>query len=265
MFPSSIRLLLIAAAALFCRTADGVTLDWDAATWTAGSLSNSYNVDPANAGNDITVTVATGGGTMLMADPVTGLASPTVNNSLAGGLNPVQNSLKITADLSSSTAYVTITIDFTAWYPLGVQNLSFTLFDIDLNGSSYRGQDEISSIVASNGTTTFGPTITGIGSSVTHSGTGVNQHLIGNADAFDTGATSAAGNATISFGSNAVKTVTFRWDRGPDATGSAPVGYISIHDINFTPVPEINPALASGALCAGGFFVVMRRRQRVRQ
>ena len=258
MFRSSVRLVLLCAGALFCHTAHGVTLDWDAATWTPGSLSNSYNVDPANTGNDITVSVAAGGGAVLMNDTVTGFASPTNNNTLAGGLSPVQNSLKISADLSSSTAFVTITIDFSAWYPLGVQNLSFTLFDIDLNGSSYRGQDEISSIVGTNGATSFTPTITGVGSSVTHFVSGSTHRLIGNADSVDTGAGSSNGNATISFGSNAVKTVTFRWQRGPDATGSAPPGYFSVHDINFTPVPEINPAWAAAGLC--GFGLLWRRK-----
>ena len=262
MFRNSVRLLLISAAALSCHSADGVTLDWDAASWTAGSLSNSYNIDPANAGNDITVSVATSGGATLMADPVTGLASPTRNNTLAGGLSPVQNSLKISADLSAG--YVTITIDFSAWYPLGVQDLSFTLFDVDLNGASYRAQDEISSIVATNGAATIAPTITGVGSSVTHSGTALSQQLIGNADAVDTGASSAAGNATISFGSNAVKTVSFRWDRGPDATGSAPIAYIGLHDINFTPVPEVNPAMVAGVVCLAGGWLARRRLRKPR-
>ena len=130
----------IAAIAAFAQPAQAVILDWDAVTWTPCSLANSYNVDPANPANDVTVTAATGGGTVLMTDPVTGATSPTRNNTLTGGLTPAQNSLKISADLSSSTAYITITIDFALFYPLGVQNLSFSLFDIDLNGSSYRGR-----------------------------------------------------------------------------------------------------------------------------
>ena len=252
MFRSVVR--AGAVVAILAQPAQAVILDWDAATWTSGSLSNSYNIDPAHAGNDITVTVAAGGGTILMADPVTGATSPTRNNTLTGGLTPAQNSLKISADLSSSTAYITLTIDFSAFYPAGVENLSFTLFDIDLNGSSYRGQDEISSIVGLNGATSVAPTITGIGGSVTHSGTGVNQHLIGNADAVDN---SSLGNATISF-ATPVTSVSFRWDRGPDATGSAPISSLALHDISFTPVPEVNPALLAAALCVAGAFVRWR-------
>ena len=246
------------AIAILAQPVHAVILDWDAATWTSGSLSNSYDIDSAHPGNDISVAVAIGGGAILTSDPITGAASPTRNNTLAGGLTPAQNSLKISADLSSSTAYITITIDFAAFYPAGVENLSFTLFDIDLNGSSYRGQDEISSIVGLNGATSVAPTITGVGGSVTHSGTGVNQHLIGNADAVDT---SSLGNAMISF-ANPVTSVSFRWDRGPDATGSAPTGSLALHDISFTPVPEVNPALTAAGLCAAGVVLRLCRRRR---
>lgn len=253
-------------AALLCAvgSARAVTLDWDTATWTPGSLSNSYDVDPSHAGNDITVSVSAAGGATFMTDPVTGASSPSVNNTLAGGLSPVQNSLKISADLSGSAWTIVVTIDFSAFYPLGVQNLSFRLFDIDLNGSSYRGQDQIRSITASNGATTFAPTITGLGSSVTWSGTGTNQVLTGNADSVDTGASSSNGNATISFGSTAVTSVTFTWLRGPDGTGSGPIQSIGLHDISFTPVPEINPALASVFSCIGAIGLALHHRSRVR-
>ena len=258
MFCSTVRCAALAAAGIFASAAHGVVLDWDTVTWTSGTLSNSYNIDPAQAGNDITVSVATGGGAVLMTDPITGAASPTRNNTLEGGLTPAQQSLKISADLSSG--YITITIDFAAFYPLGVENLSFTLFDIDLNGSSYRGQDEISSIIGLNGATSVAPSITGVGPSVAHSGTGVTQHLIGNADSFDTGATSNFGNATITFAAP-VTSVSFRWDRGPEATGSAPTASLAVHDISFTPVPEVNPAFAAAALCGGTVIFVLRRRR----
>ena len=259
-----IFVLIAATLAVSCAAVKGVTLDWDAATWAPGSLSNSYNVDPANPGNDITVSVAPTNGATLMADGITGASSPTINNTLAGGMNPVQNSLKISADLSGPSWTVVVTIDFSAFYPLGVQGVSFTIFDIDLNGSSYRGQDQIRSITASNGTTTFAPTITGVGLSVTPSGSDFNQVLTGNADAVDTGASSNRGNATISFGSQAVTSVTFTWMRGPDASGSGPIQSISLHDINFTPVPEINPALASILSCFGAIGLALHHRSRVR-
>src|SRR5207302_8844562 len=54
--------------ALFCTlcafagTASAVLVDWSALTWSPGSLSNSYDVDPSNAGNYVTVTIGGGAG-----------------------------------------------------------------------------------------------------------------------------------------------------------------------------------------------------------
>ena len=56
------RFLLLALFGPFLATAaHAITLDWDTVTWTAGSLSNSYNIDPLKAGNDITVSMPIGG------------------------------------------------------------------------------------------------------------------------------------------------------------------------------------------------------------
>jgi hypothetical protein len=45
--------LLLASAS----TSMGVVLNWATNNWPAGSLSQSYNVDPTNPGNDITITI----------------------------------------------------------------------------------------------------------------------------------------------------------------------------------------------------------------
>ena len=37
--------------------ANDVVLDWSTVSWPAGSLSNGYDVDPSNPGNDITVAI----------------------------------------------------------------------------------------------------------------------------------------------------------------------------------------------------------------
>ena len=58
------RFLLILFLGSFVPHAQAVTLDWDGVTWTAGSLSNSYDIDPVRPGNDITVTVS--GNTTLL-------------------------------------------------------------------------------------------------------------------------------------------------------------------------------------------------------
>src|SRR5436190_593234 len=56
----SFRHLFLASllGSFFIATSRAVTLDWDTVTWTAGSLSNSYDIDAARPGNDVTVTVS---------------------------------------------------------------------------------------------------------------------------------------------------------------------------------------------------------------
>jgi len=66
--------LLLYALALFCAifslcgTASAVLVDWSALSWPAGSLSNSYDVDPASTGNDVTITVS-GDTAQLQSEP----------------------------------------------------------------------------------------------------------------------------------------------------------------------------------------------------
>ena len=60
--------------ALFCGVSVGsaVTLDWSAVTWTAGSLSNSYDIDPSNPGNDITIAMSGNTGNFNSGSPSIG-------------------------------------------------------------------------------------------------------------------------------------------------------------------------------------------------
>src|SRR6266851_4854403 len=81
-------------------TAKAVTLNWDGATWTPGSLSNSYDVDAANPGNDLTLTIA---GNTAQLQP--GLVppnpqTPAITTALEGGLSPVHKSLEIAVDFT---------------------------------------------------------------------------------------------------------------------------------------------------------------------
>ena len=109
--------------------------------------------------------------------------------------------------------------------------------------------------------TKVAPTISGVGSAIALSGTGLNQVLTGNAAAADTGAGSANGNATISFGSYAITGFTFDFknDGGPPRFQS-----IGMFDINFTPVPEVNPAWIGAGACAIAALAALWRRRKTR-
>jgi hypothetical protein len=248
----------------FSSLTQAVTVDWDATAWTPGTLTNSYDVDSSVPGNDLTFIL---GGTTgeLANDSVNNLPTPNINTNLEGGLSPVQNSLNIAIDLGKKDRFVTVTITFSDSYTQGVENVSFTLFGIDqAAGGSNIYIDEISSISALSidGVTQIAPTITGLGSAVSLSGTGLNQVLTGNANVPDTGAGSGAGNATVSFNATGIRSITFTFGAGGNSAINPIFQDISLHDVTFSPVPEANPAIVAASVCLFGLLAGKWRRRR---
>jgi hypothetical protein len=228
---------------------------WDQLTWASGSRSNSFDVDPLTAGNDVTVTVS-GSKTVFTNDIHTGTLTPQIDSSLAGGMSPVHNSLDLAANLHTNSR-VTFSLDFSG-YAMGVSNVSFTIFDIDL-GTNH---DQIKNIygIALDGTH-VAATISNVGSAVSLTGTGLSQVLQGNVAVADSGATSGDGNATISFGTVITGLVfTFAND-----AGAPRYQQIGIGDIFFIPVPELSASVASTTLCVIALLLLEWRRHVARR
>jgi hypothetical protein len=184
-----------------------------------------------------------------------GTQTPAVNQTLSGGLS--QNSLNLSADLKTQSN-VTIRLSFTGAQP-GAGNVSFTIFDIDVTTNS----DIIDAIygVALDGTH-VAATITNVGSAVIHTGLGLNQVLEGDVPSPDTGLGSSNGNATISFGSTIITDVFFTFS---NTSGAPRFQNIAMGDISFTPVPEINPAMAAAASCVGAVVLTILLQRRARR
>jgi hypothetical protein len=259
IFPG--RWSVVSAAVLFCLTAasssKGVIVDWDTATWNPGSRSNSYDLN-ADQVTDITISMSSTPSNIWDPDP-NGTATPTINQILTGGLPPVQGevpkSLMLAADLKTHSD-ITVQLSFTAGNQLAT-NVSFTIFDIDVSTNN----DIISGIygVALDGSH-VAATITNVGSAATLTGTGLTYVLTGNAASADN---SSNGNATISFGSAILTDVFFVFSNN---AGAPFYQDIALGDINFTPVPEINPAIASVGSCllATGMMLLVHRRRRTK-
>jgi hypothetical protein len=260
IFPGRLCVITLACLA-FCvtspQTARALVLDWDAVTWTNGSLGNSYDLN-GDGMSDITVALTAQNSNVWTTDPTTGTMTPAVNQTLMGGLSPAENSLMLAANLHTNSN-VTLHLTFTGGPggQLGANNVSFTLFDIDITTN----KDIISNIygVAPDGTL-VAATITNLGSTVTLTGTGLGQTLTGNAASPDN---SGNGNATISFGSTLIYDVFITFSNN---AGAPFYQDIAIGDISFTPVPEINPAIASAISCllAVGLVLLMHRRTKIR-
>ncbi|MCD6051601.1 MAG: hypothetical protein K0Q55_3010, partial [Verrucomicrobia bacterium] len=77
--------LLAFALWLLPAQAQAVVLDWDLVNWSSGSLSQSYDIDASNPGNDITITIS--GDTGYLAQNVNDVTN------LTGGTSPAQEAL----------------------------------------------------------------------------------------------------------------------------------------------------------------------------
>jgi len=232
-------IVLFCTICAFAGPASAVLVDWSGLNWPAGSLTNSYDVDPANAGNDVTVTISGDTG-QLQPSLVSGSPqTPAITRAFDGGLGTSPFTLELALNLTSNAQSVTFTLDFSALYAAGVSNVSFTLFDIDANnisGSTY--QDVINGIHATSTTgTPIAPTITNVGSSVSLSGTGLSQVLTGQTSTTDLGAGSDAANATISFNTSNIASITFTY--GSSSLFADPTyQHIGIYNIDYEVIPE---------------------------
>jgi hypothetical protein len=260
-------LLFLCLGFVLSPGAHAITLDWDAVTWTAGTLTHSYDIDPSKAGNDITVTVS--GNTarltteLVSPNPMT----PAITTDFQGGLTTAHNTLCLAVNFTNQTQSVTVTVDFSSLYTLGVQNVSFTLFDIDysnVSGNTY--QDQLTGITATsiNGTL-VAPTIT-TSANNSLSGSGLTQVVDGIASTVDTGTGSGAGNVIISFGGAAIKSFTFTYGSGgPSGVTDPTYQHVGISDISFTPVPEINPGWSALGSCLIAFALILRHSAKFRK
>jgi hypothetical protein len=260
-------LLFLCLGFLLLPVAHAITLDWDTVTWTAGTLTHSYDIDPSKAGNDITVTVS-GNTSRLTTELVSpNPMTPAITKDFQGGLGTTENTLCLAVNFTDKTQSVTVTVNFSSLYTSGVKNVSFTLFDIDLSavsGNDY--QDLLSGITATSidGTTLIAPTIT-TSATNTLSGTGLTQTVNGISSNTDLGTGSGGGNVTIDFGGAAIKSFTFTYGSGSNPGADPTYQHVGIHDISFTPVPEINPGWSAVGSCLLAFALILRHSAKFRK
>ncbi len=258
-------LFILISLGTLVSPARAVLLDWDAVAWTAGSLSNSYDIDPSHSGNDVTVTISGSTGQLRNSIFSGSPATPAVTTQFAGGLTPTPGTLNLALDLSNSaTQAITLTLNFSNQYGNGIYDLVFTIFDVDYsNASGNTYQDQVSGIY---GTTPGGaqvaPVITTSANNAL-SGSGLTQVVNGTASTADSGASSANGNVVISFGNVGLSSFTFTYGNS-SAFANPTYQHIGFYDFSYSPVPELNPAMVTAAICVSAIGLTHWRRRRVR-
>lgn len=235
-----------------------VTLDWNSLTWTSGATSQSYDVDSLHSGNDVTVSLAnTGSYTTLGTNQ-----SPAINSQYTGGVGSTNKSLLLAVDDSNTSQAVTVTISFS----YAVQNVSFTLFDVDSDGSSstpYGFDDEVRNFVAT-GTSTSYATLTGSADNTVTGTNGTSTAAARGLGGVTAGATTSNGNVSVSFGASGITQISFVYGNYAPNTQSNPTQQgIGIGTITYSVAPEPAPVVfALMCLLIGSFELIRSCRGR---
>ncbi|MCC7519638.1 MAG: hypothetical protein IT578_10690 [Verrucomicrobiae bacterium] len=268
MFPKHFRAAVIGIVAAFfaaAASARAIVLDWSALTWTPGSLTNSYDIDPNNPGHDITITIS-GNVSALGNDTLTGDPTPDISTFKEGGQSsPIQPSLAFLVDFANKNQAITVTIDFN--YQNGVDTVSYYIFDIDVgnaSGSKYTYVDQIRSIWGQrlDGAIMGATTLTN-GPAVTLAGSGTNRTATANTRTVpDSGSGSGAGNLYVSYGTNVVNSIQFTYGSGANAQNNPATQAISLFNIEYRVVPEMNALYGTSAVVLATLAALTWRRRR---
>jgi hypothetical protein len=249
---------LVIGLLLVCPPTRGYVLNWSSVSWTPGSLTNSYDIDPDNPGNDITIGFS--GNTWALTN-YWGVNSPFITTTNQGGYAN-ESALMFAMDYTAKYQGITVTVTFN--YSNGVYLDNFQLFDIDrgasVGGGQYSWTDWIRNIW---GTTTNGTivaaTLTNLGIDVAILGSGTNASLYGIATANNT---SSQGNATIVFNQQGIKSFQFTYSTYSNSQANPVEQHVQLYDFNYRPVPEIGVAWAPLGILALGLLVHQVRRRR---
>ena len=253
-----------------CSAANRYTLDWDAQTPKNSNLgTGSRNFTVTNgAGGNMTVTMSFAGDTTHYIDSGFG-QTPNISVQNTGDIGASENTLFLAVDFANYTANLNLGANVAAvrfGFSVPVREVTFRIMDVDYSAGQFRdwvqvsGTNGASSYIGAlstpfgrNNTTNPGVTAPG----VTYVGPGtVSGATITNGQLSGTGASSFTqnfGNIIATF-AQPVTQVEVRYGNGPSSTmgGTAGIQSISIHDISFCPMPNINVVKTSAPVATSG-------------
>lgn len=236
-------------------SSQAAVLDWNSVTWTRGSTTQSFDIDPTHAGNDIRVTLTLSPGAAFQAN------NPAVSNTFTGGGASTAKSLNLNADFASSAAYIHVQIDFL--YAGGVNNTQFSLFDVDRNGTTWQDQVRNFSGLTIGNSTVLPTNVTGSSGNTMTGSLGTGYTVTGNSTIANSGAGSANANVGVAYGQSYLKSVSFDYGSGSNVQANPEQQGIALGNITFTPTPtpEINPSAGAVFGCGVALLLGWRRKR----
>ena len=246
MNPSRFLTLSMSVSALalpLSLHAASITLDWNQVTWTSGALTQNFDIDPANPGSDVTVTVTDSAGRIAQAVSATNL--------ITGGISPGNKTLQLVTNFATNLESIVVRIDFL--YLAGVRDVNYLIHDIDGDLNSW--QEEVRDISATGDTLpNFAPTQLqplNANPAFQITGPGLAQLLTAASVASDD---ANNGSVSVSFGPQLVRTTTFRSGAGTAGNFNPIESGISLGTVTYNNVPEPSSAmLLLSALALAGF------------
>ncbi|WP_268121913.1 hypothetical protein [Roseivirga pacifica] len=199
-------------------------LDWSENTWAPGAMSNTYTV----LGNTFHFTITDPSGAMLDSPPAP-VDLPVSGPNYQGGFDSIDDQLIVAADINTlgTSNLITTTIEMGV-SGVGLENVSFKLFDVDGNTASGKVYEEQYTIRGYLNGVEVAPALIGNSGYQTISGNVINGLI----EAPTTGASSGNGTVEVYF-AQAVDRVEIDFGIAPggDINGSRP-GF-GIYDIVF--------------------------------
>lgn len=202
--------------------------DWDAQTWTAGTLSNNYSITGIG-----TVGFSITNPAVFLNNAALGGQSPAEQTTVTGGFSPVQSSLMQLVDMANSSQTVQTTINLGTAVP-GAQ---FRIFDVDYAAGQFA--DKVTVVGYYNGSA-VNPTLTN----------GSSNYVIGNSAYGDVTSAdaSANGNVVVTF-SAPIDQIVINYGNHSLAPANPGQQGVTIHDITFcTPRAVLNVSKSSAVI-----------------
>lgn len=210
-----------------CNSLDRI-LDWSTNSWAPGTTSNSYSVN----GQSIDISVTDASGALVNAPP----QLPFNFAFYQGNLPAVDETLLFAVDLNTIGTSNNVTITFNVGTAgIGLENLSFNLFDVDGETGSFQRQEQYT-ITGSLSGNNVDPLLSNEATGVqTISGNIVN----GITPSPSSGAGSETGTVYVNFeGFVDTVTITFEIAPGSITSGTSSQPGFGIHDISFGSCPD---------------------------